>query len=354
MVQQKRPASISATRRCAVATASNADNKNSNLSLDLPDPSPGGGRAMPCFKPLKGYRTPSGKITFNRKHSTGVHAEVPCGQCIGCRLAYAQEWAIRCMHEAQIHDENSFITLTYRDEDLPQHGSLDKTHFQKFLKRFRKDIAPTKIRFYHCGEYGEKLARPHYHALIFGYDFPDKTFWSLSQGKNRNYRSAQLERLWPFGHCIISGVTYQSAAYCARYSIKKIRGQALLTRDPETDLLPYQIIDEITGEIINLQPEYATMSRMPGLGRDWYEKYKDDVFPDDFCVHNGRKVKTPQYYRNILEAEDPVLSGQLALARRDKSDEDKSNQTYERLNVRERVTKAKIKTLTRTYEKNGT
>ena len=134
---------------------------------------------MACFKPLKGYRSPSGKITFDRKNSTGQLAEAPCGQCLGCRLDYAQEWAIRCMHEAEMQDNNSFITLTYDDQNLPRHGSLDKTHFQKFMKRMREHLSPLKIRFYHCGEYGEKYTRPHYHSLIFGYDFPDGVWSAL-------------------------------------------------------------------------------------------------------------------------------------------------------------------------------
>ena len=254
-----------------------------------------------------------------------------------------------------MHDANSFITLTYRDEDLPLHGSLDKTHFQKFMKRLRFEIKPTKIRFYHCGEYGDKLSRPHYHALIFGYDFPDKTLWSYGQGKNRLYRSAQLERVWPAGHALIGNLTEQSAAYCARYTIKKLRGPALLERDPDTDLLPYQKISD-TGEIIDLQPEYATMSTGrnigEGIGGSWYETYKDDVFPDDFCVHNGTKVKTPKYYRRLLENTDPDLAKKLAAVRRTKSDLHKADQTYERLNVRERVIEAKTNRLIRPYE-NG-
>lgn len=307
---------------------------------------------MPCFKPLKGYRHPSGRVTFKRKNSIGILAEVPCGQCIGCRIDYTQSWAIRCLHEASQHSANSFLTLTYTDENLPLHGSLKPKHYQDFMKRLRFEIDPIKIRYYHCGEYGELGSRPHYHALIFGYDFPDKELWSYGQAKSPLYRSAQVERLWPHGFVSIGELTHQSAGYVARYTMKKIRGAALEKRDPDTDLLPYQIIND-QGEIITLQPEYGTMSRRPGIGREWYEKFKDDVFPDDFCIHQGKRVKTPKYYRNLLEKEDPELAAELAAIRQKTSKLHKADQTHERLLVREKCKTAQIKSLTRSYE-NGT
>jgi len=302
---------------------------------------------MPCYKPLKGYRAPSGKITFDRKASTGKLAEAPCGQCLGCRLDYAQEWAIRCLHESELYDDNCFITLTYAPEHLPMHGSLDKTHFQDFMKRLRDAVAPLLIRFYHCGEYGDKLSRPHYHALIFNFNFPDKYLWTYGQGKNPLYRSKLLEAKWPYGHSSIGAMTKESAAYCARYTIKKIKGQELLKRDPETDLLPYQTIDPQTGQILDLQPEYATMSRNPGIGRDWYEQFKTDVFPSDYVIHKGRRVRTPQYYRRLLEQSDPILSGQLADKRKAKALLKTHDQSYERLNVREKCKQAQLNNLIR-------
>ena len=308
---------------------------------------------MACFKPLKGYRSPSGKITFDRKSSTGQLASVPCGQCLGCRLDYSQSWAIRCLHEASQHDDNSFLTLTYSDHHLPSDGSLNKKHFQDFMKRLRKEIAPQKLRFYHCGEYGEDLARPHYHALIFGYDFPDKKPWTYSTGKNWIYRSEQLERLWPFGFSTIGDLSIQSAAYCARYSMKKIRGQALEIRDPDTDLLPYERIDLASGQVVSVLPEYSTMSRRPGIGKSWYDKYQNDVFPDDFVIIDGKKRPTPKYYRALLEQAEPELAKQLKQIRQSRADTHKENNTHERLSVREKVKTAQLKSLTRNYE-NGT
>ena len=256
---------------------------------------------MSCFKPLKGYRQPSGKVTFDRKNSTGALAELPCGICIGCRLDYSQQWAIRCMHEAQLQDENCFITLTYEDSQIPTDRSLNKSHFQKFMKRLRDRVAPRKIRFYHCGEYGTKYSRPHYHALLFNYDFPDKRLWSYGQGKNPMYRSKQLESLWDYGYSTISDLTHASAAYAARYSIKKIRGDALDTIDPDTGLKPYETIDPNTGEVLAILPEYSTMSTHPGIGKEWYDQFSTDVFPDDFVIYKGKRCRTPNYYRKLLE-----------------------------------------------------
>ncbi len=277
--------------------------------------------------------------------------EVPCGQCIGCRLDYAQEWAIRCMHEASLSDNNAFITLTYRDSDLPQFGSLKKSHFQDFMKRLREHLAPKRIRFYHCGEYGEKYLRPHYHALIFGYSFPDRRLWSYGHAKMPLFRSALLEAKWPHGHSSIGELTKESAGYCARYSLKKVRGRALSERDKNTDLLPYQRINDF-GEIIDVEPEYSTMSTHPAIGRDWYEQFKSDVFPDDFVVYKGKRVRTPKYYRKVLEVSDPELSADLRSARIRGANKHREDQTPERLAVRETCKIAQTSNLHRSYEAN--
>lgn len=122
---------------------------------------------MACTRPLPCYKTPSGKIVFSPVQGA-VPAQVPCGQCIGCRLAHSRDWATRCMHEAHMHESSSFITLTYSPEHLPENGSLVRKHFTDFLKRLRKALGSVKIRYFGCGEYGSKLERPHYHAIIVG------------------------------------------------------------------------------------------------------------------------------------------------------------------------------------------
>ena len=126
------------------------------------------------------------------------------------------------MHEASLHASNVFITLTYSDEFLPADKSLDYSHFQLFMKRLRKHFG-VGIRFYMAGEYGSALGRPHFHAILFNFDFPDKVFHA-SRGKHRVFRSASLEMLWPFGFSEIGSVTFQSAAYISRYIMKKVTG----------------------------------------------------------------------------------------------------------------------------------
>src|SRR4051794_29862641 len=100
---------------------------------------------MPCFRPLKGYRarvtnpdTGKRSIVFNaRKGFNDLPVDLPCGQCIGCRLERSRQWAIRCSHEAKLHEENCFITLTYAPEHLPPGGTLVVKDFQDFMKRLR-------------------------------------------------------------------------------------------------------------------------------------------------------------------------------------------------------------------------
>lgn len=292
---------------------------------------------MPCFHPLKGWRSKnaneSGKrsIVFNRRDGfEDLEVEIPCGQCIGCRLERSRQWAIRCVHEASLYEDNCFITLTYDDAHLPADGSLNLSHFQKFMKRLRKRYG-ANIRFFHCGEYGEKYSRPHYHACLFNFDFPDKILWSVRNGF-RLYTSESLSVLWPFGYGVIGDVTFESAAYVARYIMKKITGDAAA--------------DHYNG----LRPEYTTMSRRPGIGKGWYEKYQDDLFPHDRCVINGKEVNIPKFYRTQLEVEEPTLSRKLLALRKAAASEHTVDSSLRRLRDREQVTQARLTLLQRPIE----
>lgn len=187
---------------------------------------------MPCYKPLDAWRpidSSSKKLVFsyNAKRCNGPtpDLQVPCGQCVGCRLERSRQWAVRCVHESQMHKENCFITLTYAPEHLPADQSLHYRDFQLFMKRLRKRFSGKVIRFYMCGEYGENFGRPHFHACLFGHNFDDLTLWKV-QNKQKLYRSKTLEELWPFGHSSVGTVTFESAAYVARYIMKKVTGEA--------------------------------------------------------------------------------------------------------------------------------
>ena len=156
---------------------------------------------MPCYKPLTGYYSKvvnkSGKrsLVFNPDLAIyPVKQQVSCGRCIGCRLDRSLQWAVRCVHEASLYEDNCFITLTFDDKHLVDNRSLKVSDFQNFMKRLRQYIKPNRVRFFHCGEYGAKFARPHHHACLFGYDFPDKAAFNSNVST-----SGILQKLWPYG-----------------------------------------------------------------------------------------------------------------------------------------------------------
>ena len=258
---------------------------------------------------------------------------VPCGQCIGCRIDRSKEWAVRCYHEASLHENNCFITLTYSDAFLPIDLSCDYSVFQLFMKRLRKKYK-AGIRFFHCGEYGDDNGRPHYHALLFNHDFSDRTLWSENNGKPC-YRSAELEELWPYGFSTVQDVNFAAAAYCARYIMKKVNGHAAKDH--------YVWTDPVTGEVHERKPEYCQMSLKPGLGLTWYKAYRDDLWPDDFCVIEGKKYKIPKYYLLQLEKDEKCEHQRIKDERQRGLRKHSANNTKERLAVREKCETAKFK-----------
>jgi hypothetical protein len=235
------------------------------------------------------------------------------------------------MHEASLHDANSFITLTYSPEHLPTSGSLNKDHFQRFIKRLRKKLSPDKIRFYHCGEYGENLNRPHYHAIIFGFDFPDRYLWSF-KNNIRLYRSDLLEKLWPYGYSTIGEVTFESAAYVARYIMKKQLGKG--AEDFYADKLP----------------PYTTMSRRPGIAGDWIKQFKNDVYPDDaIVIRNNITCKPPRFYDNLYDIENTEQFKEVKTARLKAQNSPKAKQdnTPQRLEAKQKCKQSKLTELKR-------
>lgn len=296
---------------------------------------------MTCYHPITAWRVENDtRLKFSEPHKGALEKlQVPCGRCIGCRLARSRMWATRCMHEAQLHKYNCFITLTYSDDNLPFPPSLNVEHFQKFMKRLRKKFG-AKVRFFHCGEYGEKLSRPHYHAILFNCDFPDKYLFKIENGF-KLYRSPLLEQLWPFGHSMIGEVTFESAAYVARYCLKKITG-----RDAQDY---YSRYDPLTGIVYELSPEYTTMSRRPGIASGWFDRYASDVFPDDFIVVNGFKIKPPRFYDDLLKKHDPYLFDEIKFDRWERAVNSLDN-TPERLQARETVQLARLSKLKRPIE----
>jgi len=294
---------------------------------------------MACFRPLNGWRSrernpKSGKrsIVFTMQQA---HPDLPvtlaCGQCIGCRLERSRQWAVRCVHEASLHERNCFVTLTYDRDHLPIDGSLDLRHFQLFMKKVRKEFGKG-VRYFHCGEYGEKLGRPHYHACLFNLDFVDKTLWKKSDGGDL-YVSETLNRLWGQGYCILGNVTFDSAAYVARYIAKKITGEAAA--------------DHYKGKM----PEYTTMSRRPGIAHAWLDRYLSDTYPSDSVIMRGKEFRPPKYYDRQFELDSPEEFAKLKHKRKAEMLEpwDPENSTS-RMVVKEKVQTLNLKSLKRSYE----
>lgn len=298
---------------------------------------------MPCYNPITGFRAPGGRVVFSRsKGWRDRPVTVPCGQCVGCRLDRSRAWATRCVHEAHFHERNSFVTLTYDQDHVPRDGGLVLKHWQDFAKRVRKRIG--KFRFLHCGEYGEENARPHYHACVFGQDFRPWTLWSKE--KNHSvYRSEVLDDLWGMGMTTVGDLNWQSAAYVARYVMKKRTGP--LAEEE------YRRIDLETGEEYFVKPPYITMSRgarkgVGGLGSEWIKKYREDVYPDDFVVlPGGKKSKPPKFYDRHLESEDPETFEEIVRGRKKRAAARASDNTGERLDVKRSIKEGQLKLLKR-------
>lgn len=286
---------------------------------------------MACFHPLKAWRGRSGgPAVFVRPTDwPAIALDLPCGQCVGCRLERSRQWAVRIMHEASLHEESCFVTLTYSPENLPADLSLNKRHFQLFCKRLRKRLG--KFRFFHCGEYGESSGRPHYHACFFGLDFSDKVFYSETGG-NRLYTSKILDELWTHGECKIGSLSFESAAYVARYCLKKVTGGAAEAH--------YLRCDFTTGESYFLTPEYVTMSRRPGIGRGWIQSYLNEVYPSDEVISRGFSARPPRYYDSFLEESEPSVFDEIK--RKRMSCVSAQENTPARLRVREKCAKARV------------
>lgn len=194
---------------------------------------------------------------------------------------------MRIAHESYLHLDNAFITLTYADEHLPEHNSLDYSHLQKFWKRLRKEIGP--LRYYAVGEYGDESQRPHYHACIFGHAFVQGRR-VLRDSPTLLWTNRVLETAWGLGHVSVGALTYETARYTASYVTKKLRSKQQYVR-----------IDEATGELIPLVQPRAFMSLKPAIGLEWLSLYGHQLADMDRVVINGQEQKPPKFYDRWLE-----------------------------------------------------
>ena len=205
--------------------------------------------------------------------TTGGVLNVPCSRCLPCRVNRARMWSVRIMHEVKLWPENSFVTLTYNDENLPKNNSLCKQDCQKFIKRLRKNLYPAKIKYYLGAEYGDIGNRPHYHLIIFGLGASSQKL---------------LNRTWGKGYVNIGNVTHDSARYVASYTLKKLYG-------PEGEAYYHNK---------GILPEFSLMSKQPAIGLDFCLKYSEFLKQENSCNVKGVKVALPRYYVEKLYNDD--------------------------------------------------
>lgn len=330
---------------------------------------------MKCYNPRLAFVNPNGgrpiftKYTWSqfihwrgdyKAPTFNEHREplkIPCGKCEACALEIARQKAVRCVHEFKSSGGiGAFLTLTYNNENLPENGSYNESDIVAFVKRLRDNICRsegckgnrfdweklkevyscrgfcTKIKTFGCAEYGSRGLRPHFHLLIFGFDFPDRTYWrghSEHGSGHISYRSITLDECWGLGHAELGSLTYQSASYTARYTQKKIKKNL-----PE-----------------GLKPEKSVcVPRRRGLGRDHFDKYFKDMYAIDAVIVNDRKQGIPRYYDNLLKKFYPDQFEKIKNQRKENRPQDEFDNSQERMNIKKIVHKEKIKRLRRSYE----
>ena len=287
---------------------------------------------MECLYPIEGFRQPDGTVRLVGERSDSAvqragHLEVACGRCRGCRVERSRQWAVRMMHEASTSPTACFLTLTYSDEHLPEDGSVSSREVTLFVKRMRKQLRKP-LRYFACGEYGDRFGRPHYHMALFGEDFRSdgqplpKTKTGFPQ-----WTSPQLEQLWGKGRVAVMDVSFDSAQYVAKYVTKKVNGA------------------QAAAHYHGRRPEFASMSKRPAIGLTWFRQFHRDVYPSDECVVEGRPGRPPRYYDKVLEKEDPELyefvkSRRRSRGLRRKGDDDSRERRAVRAELAERRLRA--------------
>lgn len=241
------------------------------------------------------------------------YIKVPCGKCLGCKLDYSRQWADRMILElADYNGKGLFCTLTYNPEHLPPDSELCKRDLQLFFKRLRRHWPYVRIRYYASGEYGRRTLRPHYHAIIFGLsleDLPDRRKVGTNELGQDYFTSQEFCDRWsdqekrPLGFVCLSDVSYKTCAYVARYCAKK-------AFSPSSQ-----------GKKVK---EFAVMSRDPGIGKNYFDVHKDEIFPKDGPVKSrfylsdsegSVRVSLPPYFLKQLKLTDPELYDKITLER---------------------------------------
>lgn len=296
---------------------------------------------MTCYSPIAAYKkselnaTGKRSLQFRPQGShTGIVLRIPCGNCPGCRLERSRTWAVRCMHEKRMHKDSCFVTLTYDNEHLPEFGNLVPRHLQLFHKRLHNRLVDQRgygIRYYGCGEYGDLNKRPHYHTLLFGFDPIDKVVYSQNARGESIFTSRFVESVWHdvdgsrFGDVKIGEVSFESAAYVARYCMKKA---AKVERERG-----HYIVYDGDGQVFERTPEFPVMSRRPGIGSAYFDKYGAEIMAHDSIIMGNREVPSIRYYDLKIEALDPA---RMKVIRRNRLRKSKFNERQrDRMRVKE-------------------
>lgn len=241
---------------------------------------------MRCTSPRTvGFYADGKTICWSPKKYSKEYAtfQLPCGKCIECRLDYARQWAVRCVHEAQMYEKNSFITLTYSDENL-KNPKLVYSDFQKFMKKLRK-TQNDPVGMFVTGEYGELTKRPHWHAIVFNWRPNDCVPKYKNIRGDQVYSSATLDKLWSNGIAELGSVTFESAGYCARYAAKKL----VHGKDNEHDYQPI-----------------SRKSSKHAIGKKWLEQFWPDVFNGGSVIlRDGTAIGIPRYYEKWFRENHP-------------------------------------------------
>lgn len=235
--------------------------------------------------------------------------------------------------ESMLHQESCFVTLTYNQENIPYGNSLVPEDLTRFVKRLRFSLGSKRIRYYGVGEYGGVFKRPHYHILVFGHNFSDRRVY-LDRGTYTVDNSRSLEKLWEYGYSTVQDASIECAAYVSKYTVKKITGEKSVDH--------YTWVDEDTGEIHHQVPEFARMSRRPGIGHDWMLKYHQDVFPKGFTTDGkGRKIPPPEYFNKLYEKWFPEEMARLRDERKEEIFEQYMDYNVQKLEAREAIQRSK-------------
>lgn len=225
---------------------------------------------------------------------------VPCGKCTACKLARSREWSIRMMNEASLYDKNVFVTLTYKDDCLPDDKSIHKDTLYNFMRRFRRSLDGRLFKYYGCGEYGDKTNRPHYHSIMFNVGFEDFELKRYRYGK-----AVFKHPAWKYGNIHVGNVTFESCRYVAGYVQKAYYGKKAEEEYTKKGLeVPFQI-------------------QTPKIGRDYAEKNEDSIKKYLTMFHKGKEIGIPRYYRKRLGLEDEYVELAIENAKNDDTEKGK-------------------------------